>query len=83
MIERPKVDFARDFPRVNLQRRRRFVDNGKIVTSGGLTSGVDAALHIVSRYLGDEDATSVAAYMEHESRSWRDGAAVPAGRIQD
>jgi transcriptional regulator GlxA family with amidase domain len=72
-------DFARDFPRVNLQRHRRFVDNGKIVTSGGLTSGVDAALHIVSRYLGDEYATSVAAYMEYESRSWRDGAALPAG----
>jgi transcriptional regulator GlxA family with amidase domain len=70
-------DFAREFPRVNLQRRRRFVDNGKFVTAAGLTSGIDAALHIVSRYLGIDVAAATAQYMEYESQTWRDGAAAP------
>ncbi len=69
------ADFTRDFPRVNLQRHRRYVDNGKIVTSGGLTSGVDAALHIVARYFGLNVARQAADYMEYESRSWIEGTA--------
>ncbi len=70
------ADFERQFPRVHVQRHRRFVDNGKIVTSGGLTSGVDAALHIVSRYHGADYARDVANYMEYESRSWLEGSSV-------
>jgi transcriptional regulator GlxA family with amidase domain len=36
-------DFEREFPKLKLIRGRRFVDNGKFVTAGGLTSGVDGA----------------------------------------
>ena len=34
----------------------RFVDSGKIVTTAGVTAGIDGALHIVSRLLGEEAA---------------------------
>lgn len=34
----------------------RFVDNGKFVTTAGVTAGIDGALHIVSRLLGKEAA---------------------------
>lgn len=33
-------------------RNKRFVDNGKIITTAGLSSGIEGALHIVSRLLG-------------------------------
>jgi len=36
------------FPKVNVVRDRRFVDNGKIVTAAGLSSGIDGALHVLS-----------------------------------
>ena len=62
--------FARKFPKVELVRGRRFVDNGKYITAGGLTSGIDAALHVVTRYYGVEFAERVADYMEYESRGW-------------
>ena len=35
-----------EFPAVRLQRGPRFVDNGRVATSGGLTSGIDLALHV-------------------------------------
>src|SRR5262245_8233965 len=42
--------FAKEFPDVDVKRGVRFVDNGRIATAGGLTSGIDMALHIVARY---------------------------------
>ncbi len=56
--------FASDFPKVNLVRGVRFVDDGAIVTAGGLTSGISAALHVVQRYFDASYAARTAAYME-------------------
>lgn len=58
--------FEKQFPQVRLQRGRRFVDNGRIATAGGLTSGIDLALHVVGRYFGEAEAARTAAYMEHQ-----------------
>ena len=63
--------FAKEFPTVELRRGLRFVDNGRIATAGGLTSGIDMALHIVSRYFGDETAIKTARYMEYSSEAWK------------
>jgi transcriptional regulator GlxA family with amidase domain len=63
--------FAKEFPDVELRRGLRFVDSGRIATAGGLTSGIDMALHIVSRYYGVEAAATTAAYMEYTSDAWR------------
>lgn len=57
--------FEKEFPKVRLQRGPRFVDNGRVATAGGLTSGIDLALHVVGRYFGEETAARTAAYMEH------------------
>lgn len=65
--------FQTEFPDVALQRGLRFVDNGRIATAGGLTSGIDMALHVVARYFGDEVAAATAGYMEHASDAWRTG----------
>ena len=63
--------FAKSYPDIELRRGLRFVDNGHIATAGGLTSGIDMALHIVSRYFGVAAAEKTAAYMEYTSDAWR------------
>lgn len=63
--------FERRFPNVELQRGLRFVDNGRIASAGGLTSGVDLALHIVERYFGRDAAQRTADYMEYQSDTWK------------
>lgn len=68
--------FEERFPDVELVRGRRFVEADDVIASaGGLTSGIDLALHVVSRYFGDEIAATTAEYMEYESDGWRSGEA--------
>jgi transcriptional regulator GlxA family with amidase domain len=62
--------FAKEFPDIELGRGLRFVDSGRITTADGLTSVIDMALHIVSRYYGVEVAAATAAYMEYSSDGW-------------
>ena len=45
--------------------------HGRIATAGGLTSGMDMALHVVSRYCGVEPPLPTAKYMEYTSEAWR------------
>jgi transcriptional regulator GlxA family with amidase domain len=66
--------FAAEFPQIELRRGLRFVDSGRVATAGGLTSGIDMALHVVGRYFGDDVAAATARYMEHDSDAWRTGA---------
>jgi transcriptional regulator GlxA family with amidase domain len=65
--------FEQTFPQVHLVRGRRFVDNGKFISAGGLTSGIDAALHVVARYCGVDSARQTAIYMEHDGDGWLSG----------
>jgi len=62
--------FAKAFPDVKLKRGLRFVENAKISTAGGLTSGIDLALRVVERYFGRETAEQTAFYMEYQSKGW-------------
>ena len=59
-----------EYPDIDVKSGLRFVENGKIDTAGGLTSGVDMALRIVERYYGRAVATQTAEYMEYQSKSW-------------
>jgi transcriptional regulator GlxA family with amidase domain len=58
-------------PAVSLSRGLRFIDHGTIATAGGLTSGIDLALHVVERYFGRETAQRTADYMEYQSDTWK------------
>jgi len=62
--------FAKAFPDVSLKRGVRFVENEKISTAGGLTSGIDLALRVVDRYFGRDVAQATATYMEYQSKGW-------------
>lgn len=57
--------FQQQFPKVHLVRGPRFVDNGKILAAGGLTSGIELALHVVQRYAGSAVTDRTAYYMEY------------------
>ncbi|PSP84326.1 AraC family transcriptional regulator [Halobacteriales archaeon QS_1_68_17] len=49
----------------------RVVDDGDVVTAGGVTAGIDLALHLVEREFGAALADEVATYMEFERRTDR------------
>jgi transcriptional regulator GlxA family with amidase domain len=57
--------FHEAHPHIDLRRNARFVDNGRIATAGGLTSGIDLALHVVARLHGSAVAASTARYLEY------------------
>lgn len=56
--------FAKEFPKVALVRGERVVDEGTVVSAGGLTSGIDGALHVVERFHGKAVADATSRYME-------------------
>jgi putative intracellular protease/amidase len=55
-------------PKVRVLTNRRFVDNGRVMTTAGVSAGIDGALHVVARMCGDEVAWKTARHMEYD---WR------------
>ena len=55
-------------PRVKGEARRgvRWVDSGRVVTSGGLSSGIAMALHLVDRLAGRDLAVRTARQIEYD-----------------
>lgn len=51
-----------------LIERERVVDDGEIITAGGVTSGIDLALHLVERFAGAPLAETIAQTLEHDRR---------------
>lgn len=53
--------FLDEFPNITLANNARYVDNGtNIITAGGVSSGIDGALQVVSRLVSEEVAQRVA-----------------------
>ena len=61
-------DLQRAAPEVEVVRGERFVDNGKIITTAGLSSGIEGSLHLVSKLRGEAAARALALHLEYE---WR------------
>ncbi|MGR9054042.1 MAG: GlxA family transcriptional regulator [Gammaproteobacteria bacterium] len=55
--------FAAAYPRVKVEPDRIFLRDGSILTSGGVTSGIDLALSLVEEDWGVEQALTTAQYM--------------------
>jgi transcriptional regulator GlxA family with amidase domain len=53
-------------PKVNWVPEARWVDDGSIVTSSGVSAGIDMTLHVVSRLLGLPAAERMADEIEHD-----------------
>lgn len=52
-------------PRTKVVADQRFVDNGKIITTAGLSSGIDGALHIIDREFGRGESQFVSVNTEY------------------
>lgn len=61
----------KNYPKVKVLRDVRFVDNGNVITTAGISAGIDGALHMVAKLQGLEAARKVAYYMEYDK--WTPG----------
>lgn len=59
---------ASNYPRIEVLAAARVVDAGRVVTSAGVSAGIDMALHIVARFYGADTASATARTMEYERR---------------
>ena len=53
-------------PNIDVRDKVRFIDAGKIVTTAGVSAGIDGALHVVDRLSGRSAATWAANGMEYK-----------------
>src|SRR5262249_34533601 len=68
------------FPNVKVVNNKRYCDNGQIITTAGLTSGIDGALHVVEKLDGLAKARSVAYKMEY---NWQPDSGYARGAFAD
>ena len=56
-------------PNTEIRAGDRFVDNGKIILSAGISAGIDMSLYVVAKLLGKKAAIETAEYMEYDWKS--------------
>lgn len=59
-------EFETTYPKVKVVRDRRYVDNGKFITTAGISSGIDGSLHVIGKLRGSATAERVALNMEYD-----------------
>lgn len=67
-------------PKIKVVRDRRYVDNGKIITTAGLSSGIDGAFYVVSRLFGKGRAQLVALGEEYD---WKGDSSYARANLAD
>ncbi|MCW3110171.1 MAG: transcriptional regulator, AraC family [Segetibacter sp.] len=58
-----------NYPDIDLVKNVRFVEDGNIISTGGITSGIDGALHLIEKYDGATVAQQVADIMVYNRSS--------------
>ena len=58
------ADLRQQFPALQVQTGVRWVDEGRVVTSAGISAGIDMSLHLVARLGGEELAVRTARQMD-------------------
>jgi transcriptional regulator GlxA family with amidase domain len=59
-------DLAAAYPAIEVRPGVKFVDQGKIITSGGISSGINMSLYFLRKLLGRDAALAIAKAMEYE-----------------
>ncbi len=62
------LDELKQFPKVHVDHQR-FIREGNVITSSGISAGIDMALHVVQEFHGSEVSREVARRMEYRSYS--------------
>ena len=57
---------SKTFSKTRVLAGKRFVDNGNVITTAGISAGIDGALHLVSKLRGQEEAWRIAKYIEYD-----------------
>jgi transcriptional regulator GlxA family with amidase domain len=52
-------------PKTKVMRDKRYVDNGKIITTAGLSAGIDGAFHLLEKISSRAAAQATAQHMEY------------------
>jgi len=52
-------------PTATVREDRRYVDNGRIITSAGISAGIDMALYVVQKLVGEAGQQATLAEMEY------------------
>ena len=60
-------------PKTEVLENVRWVDNGKVITTAGISAGIDGALHVVEKILGHQTALATARYMEYDKWKSKEG----------
>jgi transcriptional regulator GlxA family with amidase domain len=61
------IDLLREVaPRTRVSPEKRFIDNGKVIVSAGISAGIDMSLYVVARLLGEAEGLKTARYMEYD-----------------
>lgn len=55
-----------NYPRIEVRKDVRFVDNGSVITTAGISAGIDGALHLVAKLNGVNKAREIAYHMEYD-----------------
>ena len=58
-------DLGKTSPKIKVVSDQRYVDNGKIITTAGLSSGIDGAFHLIAKIKGKGEAQATALGMEY------------------
>ena len=70
------------FPKTTVERQLHFVEDGALLTSAGISAGIDMALKVVARYFGEGVGRETAKHMEYpfpESAARR--VAIPGDKV--
>lgn len=60
------LDWMRgEFPDVSVEEEYRWVEDGKVVSSAGVSAGIDMTLHLVERTFGSQVSKATADHMEY------------------
>jgi transcriptional regulator GlxA family with amidase domain len=54
-----------EFPETIVEDAYHIVEDGNVITSAGISAGIDMALRVVQKYYGEEVARNTARYMEY------------------
>ncbi|HEY3249932.1 MAG TPA: DJ-1/PfpI family protein [Ignavibacteria bacterium] len=70
-------EFGKNFPNINLVKYVKYVDSGKIVTSGGISAGINMSLFVIDKLIGENLGKKIAEHMEYD---YNTGASAALGK---
>lgn len=69
------IDLLREVaPNTNIEPDMRYIDNGRVIISAGVSAGIDMSFYVVGKLLGRDVALETAHYIEYDLKleeSWQ------------